>query len=92
VGGDLKIVSGLELAFPIPFVEVPGTRLALFVDVGNVYRDWDSFDVDLLRASAGLSLTWRAPIGPIIINLATPLRQLDGDDTQVLQFTFGNIF
>ena len=92
VGGDLKVVSGLELAFPIPFVEVPGTRLALFVDVGNVYRDWESFDADLLRASAGLSLTWRAPIGPIIINLAQPIRQLDGDDTQVLQFTFGNVF
>ncbi len=92
VGGDLKLATGLEFAFPIPFVESSGTRLALFVDVGNVYRDWDSFDTDLLRASAGISLTWRAPVGPIIINLARPIRELDGDDTQVLQFTFGNVF
>jgi len=92
VGGDLKLATGVELAFPIPFVEASGTRLALFVDVGNVYRDWDSFDSDLLRASAGIALTWRAPVGPIIINLARPIRELDGDDTQVLQFTFGNVF
>jgi len=92
VGGDLKIATSLEFAFPIPFIEVSGTRLALFVDVGNVYRDWESFDADLLRASAGIALTWRAPVGPIIINLARPIRKLDGDDTQVLQFTFGNVF
>jgi len=92
VGGDLKVATGVELAFPLPFVESSGTRLALFVDVGNVYRNWDSFDSDLLRASAGISLTWQAPVGPIIINLAKPIRELEGDDTQALQFTFGGVF
>lgn len=92
VGGDLKVAAGLELAFPLPFVESSGTRLALFIDAGNVYRDWDSFDTDLIRASAGIALTWRAPVGPIIINLARPIRKLDGDDTQSLQFTFGQFF
>ncbi len=92
VGGDFKVVLGTELAFPIPFVEARGTRLAWFVDVGNVFQDLDAFDTDLLRASTGISLTWQAPIGPIIINLATPLRKRDGDDTQALQFTFGQVF
>jgi len=92
VGGDFKVVLGTELAFPIPFVEARGTRLAWFIDVGNVFENTSTFDTDLLRASTGLSLTWQAPIGPIIINLATPLRQRDGDDTQALQFTFGTVF
>ena len=92
VGGDFKVVVGTELAFPIPFVEARGTRLAWFVDIGNVFQDVGTFDTDLLRASTGLSLTWQAPIGPIIINIATPLRQRDGDDTQALQFTFGQVF
>ena len=92
VGGDFKVVLGTELAFPIPFVEARGTRLAWFIDVGNVFEDASAFDTDLLRASTGLSLTWQAPIGPIVINLATPLRQRDGDDTQALQFTFGSVF
>jgi outer membrane protein insertion porin family len=92
VGGDFKVVGGIELGFPLPFGDMTGTRLAWFIDVGNVYQDFDSFDVDLLRASTGLSLTWQAPVGPIIINLATPLRSRDGDDTQVLQFAFGTTF
>ncbi len=92
VGGDFKVIGGIELAFPLPYLDVSGTRLAWFVDVGNVYRDFDSFDSDLLRASTGLSLTWQAPVGPIIINLATPLQERDGDDTQILQFSFGQTF
>ncbi|QOC22999.1 outer membrane protein assembly factor BamA [Wenzhouxiangella sp. AB-CW3] len=92
VGGDFKVTGGLELAFPLPFGDAGGTRLAWFVDVGNVYRDFDDFDADRLRASTGLSLSWQAPVGPIIINVATPLKQRDGDDTQVLQFAFGRTF
>ncbi len=92
VGGDLKVVLGTELAFPIPFVEARGTRLAWFIDVGNVFENASAFDADLVRASTGLSLTWQAPIGPIIINLATPLRKREGDETQALQFTFGTVF
>lgn len=92
VGGDFKVSGGFELAFPIPFVDATGTRLAWFLDVGNVYRDIDDFDSSRLRASTGLSVTWQAPVGPIIINLATPLRKRDGDDTQALQFSFGQTF
>jgi len=92
VGGDLKVSGGVELAFPIPFVEVSGTRLALFVDVGNVYRDLDDFDADRLRAAAGISLTWQAPVGPIIISLSQAIKAREGDDEQPLQFTFGQVF
>ncbi|MGY6588091.1 MAG: outer membrane protein assembly factor BamA [Wenzhouxiangella sp.] len=92
VGGDLKVIGGAEIAFPVPFIEAPGTRLSWFLDVGNVYRDLDSFDASLLRASTGLSLSWQAPIGPIIISVAQPVRERTGDRTQLLQFTFGNVF
>ncbi len=92
VGGDFKVTGGVELAFPMPFIQAGGTRLALFVDFGNVYRDFDDFDVDRLRAAGGISLTWQAPVGPIIISLSQPLRTRPGDNTQALQFTFGQAF
>ena len=92
VGGDFKVIGSLELAFPLPNLDVSGTRLAWFLDVGNVYRDYDSFDTELLRASTGLSLTWQAPVGPIIINVATPIKERDGDETQIFQFSFGQTF
>ena len=92
VGGDFKATGGIEVAFPVPFVEVSGTRMAWFVDAGNVFTDIGGFDEKLVRASTGLSLSWEAPVGPIILNLSTPLRDREGDDTKFLQFSFGSQF
>ncbi len=92
VGGDFKVSGGMELAIPTPFTQGAGSRIALFVDVGNVYEDIDTFDADLLRASAGLSVTWQAPIGPIIMNFAFPLIEKEGDRTETIQFSFGTTF
>ncbi len=92
VGGDFKATGGVEIAFPLPFVEVSGTRMSWFVDAGNVFTDIDGFDTDLVRASTGLSLSWEAPVGPIVLNLSTPLRERDGDRTKFLQFSFGSQF
>jgi outer membrane protein insertion porin family len=92
VGGDFKLSGGLELAIPTPFTEGGGSRLALFVDVGNVYENINSFDANLLRASAGISITWQAPVGPIIINYSIPLIEKEGDNTENLQFSFGSTF
>jgi len=92
LGGDLKVSGGIEIAIPTPFTSGSGSRIALFVDVGNVYRDLDSFDADLFRASAGLSVTWQAPIGPIIMNFAAPIKEHEGDRTESIQFSFGTTF
>jgi len=92
VGGDFKVSGGMELAIPTPFTQGSGSRIALFVDVGNVYENIDAFDADLLRASGGLSVTWQAPIGPIIMNFAFPLIEKEGDRTETIQFSFGANF
>ena len=92
VGGDMLVTGGMELAFPTPFLGGNSSRLALFVDFGNAYEDWDAFDAGLLRAAAGISMTWQAPVGPIIISYALPLREFEGDRTESLQFSFGTTF
>jgi outer membrane protein insertion porin family len=92
VGGDFKVSGGIEVAIPTPFTKGGGSRIALFVDVGNVYENIDAFDANLFRASTGISVTWQAPIGPIIMNYAFPLREFDGDRTESLQFSFGTTF
>jgi outer membrane protein insertion porin family len=78
-----------------------------FVDVGNAYdvgkgySKYESvygiptgFTLSTLRASTGLSLHWQAPIGPLIINFAMPLRTQadDGHYEERIQFTFGSQF
>jgi len=93
VGGDFKVAAGMELAFPTPFVgNKAGTRIALFVDTGYVYENIDAFEADKLRGSFGLSVTWEAPIGPIVISYAFPFNDQPGDRTEDLQFSFGTTF
>ena len=92
VGGDLKVSGGLEIAIPTPFTKGGGSRIALFFDVGNVYENFSAFDASLFRASAGISVTWQAPIGPIIMNYAFPIKEFHGDRTESLQFSFGTTF
>ncbi len=93
VGGDFKVTGGAELAFPTPFAGgQSGTRIALFVDTGYVYENISAFDASKLRGSFGLSVTWEAPIGPIVISYAFPFRDRPGDRTEDLQFSFGTTF
>ena len=92
VGGDFKVTGGIDLGVPAPFGATAGSRISVFVDVGNVYRDIDAFDAGELRASAGISVTWRAPVGPIVISFSEPIRDKPGDVTEALQFSFGTLF
>ena len=93
VGGDFKVAGGMELAFPTPFAGgASGTRIALFVDTGYVYESIEDFDAEKLRGSFGLSVTWEAPVGPIVISYAFPFNDQEGDRTEDLQFSFGTTF
>jgi len=94
IGGAFKVLGTAELILPTPFVKESNdsVRLALFTDIGNVYKSYNDFDAGELRASAGLSFQWQAPVGPIMINLARPLRKKPGDRTETIQFSFGPQF
>jgi outer membrane protein insertion porin family len=90
-GGALSISQSFELLLPTPFVKDTGAvRLAAFLDAGQVYKDVSTFDAKELRYSAGISIQWRSPVAPIIINWAFPLNRKVGDDVEQLQFTFLN--
>ncbi len=91
LGGSLKTVGSIEAYFPRLF-DSPSARVSAFIDFGNVYSGIDDFKANELRASAGVALLWRAPVGPISISYAIPLKKEDGDEIERLQFTFGGQF
>ena len=92
-GGALKTVGALEFSIPGLLGKAgSGTQLALFLDAGNVFASPGTFDAGELRASTGLSLLWRSPMGPISISYGLPIRQQEGDDIERLQFNFGQRF
>ncbi len=94
IGGSFKVVGSAEIIFPTPFAKESSNaaRLAWFLDVGNVFDDFDSFEARELRMSTGVALKWQAPVGPIVISYALPFNKDRRDRTERLQFTFGNTF
>ena len=90
-GGALKTTGSVEMYFPT-LLDTPAARVSAFVDFGSVFEDIDAFDAGKLRASTGVALLWRAPVGPISISYAFPLVKEDSDETERLQFTFGGAF
>ncbi len=89
-GDNLEAVGRVELELPI--VPKWGLSIAGFADAGVRYNAdpaWGERGA-LLHRSAGVSLIWRSPLGPLRLDLAFPL---DGDrrDRQLL-FSLGGAF
>ena len=93
LGGALNTVGSAELLFTPPFMkENSSFRTGVFFDIGNVYKDYSSFDAGELRYSAGVSAVWLSPIGPLTFSLARALNAKAIDDTEIFQFSLGAVF
>lgn len=102
-GGNILTTATLELLFPLPFVEDRSrVRSAFFIDAGNVFsthcterqtllKNCTNFDLGEIRYSAGISLTYLSPFGPLTFYVAKPFGK-DGDDTKTFDFTVGTGF
>ncbi|MBS0456934.1 MAG: outer membrane protein assembly factor BamA [Proteobacteria bacterium] len=91
LGGALKTTGSIETFFP-KLLDTESARISTFVDFGNVFTKPSNFSFSSFRASYGVALQWRAPIGPVIISYAQPFRHEKGDQQEHLQFTFGTSF
>lgn len=100
-GGNASIENSIELLFPLPFMKDQGRlRTAFFLDAGNVFNtrclsnqpNCFNIDVDELRYSAGIGVTWISGFGPMTFAIAKPLNASEFDRTEVFQFTLGRGF
>ncbi|WP_110666973.1 outer membrane protein assembly factor BamA [Salinicola halophilus] len=107
LGGNVLVEGSAELIYPFPWVEDRRSlQTSIFLDAGNTYLT-DCYDVvdgdgpsscesgvnlDDLRYSLGLGLSWLTPVGPLTFSVAKPLNEKDGDDPQVFQFSLGQTF
>ena len=105
LGGDTRVVGNAELFFPLPGLkDDQSLRMSVFVDGGaafgvsdgnplNPYNGlYEEFAFEDLRYSAGVAVLWVSPLGPLKFSLAQPIVKKDGDETEVFQFTLGNVF
>ncbi len=92
-GGNFSTTARAQILFPPPFIENKNrARLALFVDVGNVFEEYDDFDTSEIRGSFGLGLSWVTGLGGISAALSSPFNDQSGDDTEAFQFNLGTSF
>jgi len=88
VGGDSLLVGSAEWRFPI-WRELHGDT---FVDAGQLSRNpWD-WKWTELRYSAGVGLRYATPLGPVRVDIATPINPPPGVDRVRVWFAIGQAF
>ncbi len=100
LGGNLYATGTVEFAFPNGLPEEYGIKTAVFSDFGTeggldgIYKRTsvgvpNSLIVDnlALRASAGLSVKWKSPMGPVEFDFSQILHKTDYDKTELFRFS-----
>jgi outer membrane protein insertion porin family len=106
LGGNLYLLGEVQQTFPNYLPEQYGIKTALIADVGtlglldraskfnpltnaplpNVHDDL------ALRASVGLSVFWKSPLGPLRFDLAEPIAKTKYDVVEVFRFSTNTRF
>ncbi len=96
LGGNYFYRGSAEFKFPIGLPEELGVAGHAFSDFGSLWEVDDTgagiADENSLRASAGVGLSWRSPLGPIRVDFAQPILEEDFDKDEVFRFSFGTRF
>ena len=100
LGGKLYAIGTLELSLPNFLPEQYGIRTALFTDFGTLglldksVKSLSSTVRDdlALRASAGLSVFWTSPLGPIRLDFSQVLAKSSYDKTEAFRFSTNTQF
>ncbi|MCK5727230.1 MAG: outer membrane protein assembly factor [Thiotrichaceae bacterium] len=73
VNSSGSIVGGnklAELSFEVDYPIFKQWSIAGFVDAGNAF---DDFEIDDIKVGVGAGLRWHSPLGPVRIDLASPM-------------------
>ncbi|ART78845.1 outer membrane protein assembly factor BamA [Oceanisphaera avium] len=108
IGGNALLAASVEMIVPTPFAGEDlqrSLRTSVFMDVGTVWDThydgkygtdctgcYDFGDPANFRASAGVSMQWLSPLGPLVFSLAMPVKEVEGDRTEVFNFNIGRTF
>ena len=93
IGGARKFNANAEFYVPLPGSgNDKSLRVFGFADAGNVWREGEPIEVNSLRASAGVGLSWLSPVGPLKLSWGTPLKYQPNDRIQKFQFQIGTAF
>lgn len=97
LGGNLFYRASAELSFPLGLPEEMGIKGHTFTDMGSLWdldvpSDPNVRDENSLRATAGLGVSWRSPLGPVRVDYALPYLDENYDQEEAFRFSFGTRF
>ena len=95
VGGNYATALNFSSTLPMLFPSFEQADFKFFVDAANVWGvDYSSTidDSNKIRSSAGISVDWFTPIGPLNFTLAQAITQASTDKTESFQFNLGTTF
>ena len=94
IGGNYSAYASLSSTIPNPIPDSWNAKSFIFFDAGNIWGvDFDdSLDSNKIRSSAGVSLEWVSPLGPLSITLAENISKADGDLDEGFSFQIGSSF
>lgn len=105
LGGNFYAIGTVELTLPNYLPEQYGIKTSLFADVGTLgvlddrYKLTSTGTVNTniadelsLRASAGISIHWKSPMGPIRFDISKVLSKEDYDKTESFRFSTSTQF
>ncbi len=98
LGGNVYAIGAVELTVPNYLPEQYGIKTALFTEFGtlgvldNRLKTTGVKDDLSLRASAGLSVRWKSPMGPIQFDFSKVLAKEDYDKTETFRFSTATQF
>lgn len=96
MGANLLVNGSAGIILPYPLSR-DNIRTTVFADAGNVFSRGTPAPLTgvlegPLRYSAGVSLEWRSPFGPLAFSLAKALNPQFSDKTQYFQFALSSGF
>ncbi|MCP2500480.1 MAG: outer membrane protein assembly factor BamA [Deltaproteobacteria bacterium] len=88
IGGEFQLILNAEMRVPLQY----GLLAAAFVDAGSVWlRNPSVYGFDL-RETAGLSIRYITPVGPISVDYGWKLDRRPGESAGEWSFTIGMVF
>jgi outer membrane protein insertion porin family len=93
-GGKLRTTAQTELIIPTPLdSDGKSSRVSLFYDVGNIFAEPGQFEINELRQSMGLAVSYFTPfLGLLQLSYSFPLNAKPQDEVDRFQITFGSGF
>ena len=96
LGGEWIYTGSLQLRFPVGLSKDFGVSGRAFTDLGGIGSlsptNSTTKDPGSIRLAPGLGLSWRSPMGPILLDFGFPVLKESYDNIEYVRVSFGTRF